>query len=335
MKKVDFEAHLYSPALLNECFGARTEPPFYRKDDGTFYFTNDFFLNSKKHMAQLSETCEERMAIMDKFGITKQVLSCSPGIELIDDARQAVEACHEVNDWMYSFVKKHPDRFAAWAALPRQDPDAACDELERCVKEYGFVGWLTFSNYGDTHPDDDIYAKIFDKAGELGAAVYVHPTQPCSGRLSGLGPHLAGGTFGFGVDTAITVMRLILKGTFDRNPGLKLLMGHLGEALPFTLDRLEERGRVTHGKHAPAVCELLPHEYFGRNIWVTTSGQYSHASFHCTREEMGIERMLIGSDYPYAPLETCEQFERELVLSKIDKEKLFYLNAERFFGIKA
>jgi len=336
MKKVDFEAHCYSPSLLDDCFGTRTDYPYYRKDSSTFSFTKDFSIRNPTHMAQLTASCEDRVALMEKFGITMQVISCSPGIELIKDAGQAIEATREVNDWMYSLTQKRPDRFKAFAALPVQDPDAACEELERCMKELGFFGWMTFSNYGDTHPDDDQYAKIFDKAGELGAVVYLHPTQPISGRLTGLGPLLAAGVYGFGVDAATTMMRLILKGTFDRNPDLKLMLGHLGEAFPFILKRMEVRGSVTFNAkaHGPAVNELAPHEYFSKNIWVTTSGQFSLEAFNCTKEAMGIDRMLVGSDYPYEYTEDAVAFEREIVLSKIEKEKLFYLNAEKYFGIK-
>ena len=331
MKKIDFEAHCYSPALL-KYFENRTQYPYYKSKDYALFFSDDFSIKSDYKMTHLIESCEERLAVMDKFGVTMQILSCSPGIELMDDPAQAIEVAREVNDWMYSSTQKHPGRFRAFAALPVQDTAAACAELERCVKKLGFLGWLTFSNFGSTYPDDDRYAPIFDKAGELGATVYLHPTQPCDSRLTGLGAQLAAASFGFGIDTSVTLMRLILKGTFDRNPNLKMVVGHLGEIFPFILKRMAERGK--NYKRPPAVNKELPSEYFKKNIWVTTSGQYCHSAFHCTREVLGMDRILIGSDYPYEFPEECHDFERELVLSKIDKEKLFFRNAEEFFGIK-
>jgi predicted TIM-barrel fold metal-dependent hydrolase len=331
MKLIDFEAHCYSPALLKR-FSQRSQYPYYRPESHSLFLSNDFSISNEYGISHLCESCEERIAAMDKVGVTVQILSCSPGIECMEDPAQAIEATREVNDWMYSFTKKHPDRFRAFAALPIQDPVAACDELERCVRELGFLGWLTFSNYGGTYPDDDRYIPVFDKAGALGAAIYLHPTQPCGGRLTGLGPQLAAASFGFGIDTSVTLMRLILKGTFDRNPNLKLLLGHLGEVFPFILKRVAERGK--NYNRTPAVNRELPDYYFKNNIWVTSSGQYSHESFRCTQEVLGIDRILLGTDYPYELPEEGELFRNELVLSQHDREKLLFRNAEALFNIK-
>ena len=331
MKKIDFEAHCYSPALL-KYFEKRDTYPYYRPEEYNFAFSSDFGVKSEYKITRCVESCEERVAMMDEFGITMQVLSCSPGTDLIENPVEEAAVCREVNDWMYSFTQKRPDRFRAFAALPMGDIDAACAELERCMKDLKFVGWNTFSNFGNSYPDDDKYAPIFDKAGELGAAIYLHPTQPSAERLTGLGAQLAAASFGFGIDVSITLMRLILKGTFDRNPNLKMLVGHLGEIFPFILKRMTARGSIY--KRPPAVNKEIPAHYFAKNIWFTTSGQYSHESFRCTHEIMGIEHMLIGSDYPYEFPEEGYEFERELVLSQIDREKLYYRNAEEFFGIK-
>ena len=161
--------------------------------------------------------------------------------------------------------------------------------------------------------------------------VYLHPAQPGAGRLTGLGAQLAAASFGFGIDTSITLMRLILKGTFDRNPNLKLIVGHLGEIFPFILKRIAERGKAY--ERLPAVNKELPDYYFKNNIWVSTSGQYSHESFVCTKDVLGIDRILLAYDYPFEFPEDAYAFERELVLSEIDREKLLFRNAEEFFGI--
>jgi len=330
MRKIDFEAHCYSPGLL-EYFGRREKYPYYNAEEFKISFSDDFSIRNEYKLTHLKESCEERVEVMDRFGISVQVLSCSPGIELIEDPEQAIAAARDVNDWMHSFIRKYPDRFMAFAALPMQDTDVACAELERCIKELGFAGWLTFSNYGDSHPDDDRYDAVFDKAGELGAVIYLHPTQACSGRLTGLGAQLASAPFGFGMDTSTTLMRLILKGTFDRNPGLRLLVGHLGEVFPFILKRIAERSKGM--PREPAVNKELADYYFHKNIWVTTSGQYSLDSFRCTQEVLGINRILIGSDFPYEfPEEGCA-FEKELPLSRTDREKLFFRNAEALLGL--
>ncbi|MCL1829716.1 MAG: amidohydrolase family protein [Oscillospiraceae bacterium] len=333
MKRIDFEAHCYSPAAI-DCFSRRDGYPYYRPEEKALSLSDDLCIKNELKLSRLTQNCEERIELMDRFGTWMQILSSSPGIELLDDVRTATEVARETNDWMASFIKKYPKRFKAFAVLPVQDPEASSAELERCMKELGFTGWMAYSNFGLTYPDDDRYASLFDKAGELGAAVYMHPTHSVEpgGRLTGLGPHMVAAAFGFGIDTSIAIMRLILKGTFDRNPGLKLMVGHLGEIFPFILKRMVGMNKIN--KHEPAVSKELPDYYFRKNIWVTTSGQFSHESFRCTADVLGIDHILFGSDFPYESLEEIDAFNRELVLSDLDKEKLFFRNAEEYFGIK-
>ena len=331
MKKIDFEAHCYSPGLLN-LFEQRTDYPYFRPEEKTIFFSEDFSLKRDYTVSHAVENCEERIAVMDQFDISMQVLSCTPNIEIMESPAEALAEVRDVNDWMYSFMQKYPGRFQAFATLPMQDTAMACEEFERCVKELGFVGWLCFSNFGTTYPDDERYSCVFDKAGELDAVVYLHPSQPFNERLTGMGAQLAGASFGFGIDTSITLMRLILNGTFDRNPGLKMIVGHLGEIFPYIMKRMAERSK--NYKRFPAVNKEPLDYYFKNNIWVTTSGQYSHEAFHCAREVLGIDHILFGSDYPFEFPEEGYAFGRELVLSELDKEKMFFKNAEEFFNIK-
>jgi predicted TIM-barrel fold metal-dependent hydrolase len=331
MKKVDFEAHSYSPAAM-DCFSRRNNYPYYRPEEYAIYLSDDLCIRNKTKLSHLTATCEERIVTMDRFGITMQVLSSSPGIELLEDTATAIAVARETNDWMASLIRKQPGRFNAFAVLPVQDPEASCAELERCMNELGFIGWMAYSNFGFTYPDDDRYSILFDKAGELGAAIYLHPTHALEGRLTGLGPHMVAAAFGFGIDTSVTLMRLILKGTFDRNPGLKLMLGHLGEAIPFYLKRMD--GMSSINKHEPAVSKELPGYYFKNNIWVTTSGQFSHDSFRCAAGVLGINHILFGSDFPYESLEEVDDFLKELAISEKDREKLLYRNAEELFDFK-
>lgn len=328
MKRIDLEAHYY-PQSLMDYFAGRAEPPVYYPDRFELKFNDNFSIRHEYKMTHLSETGEKRIAQMDANGIDTEVLSLSPGIELLDTA-DAVEKVREANNYVYELTRKYPGRFIGFAALQTADIEEACRELERCVKELGFVGWLTFSNYGEKHLDDDEFAPLLDKAAELGAIVYLHPTHPVSGRLAGLGAELAGFPFGFGIDTSITTMRLICKGTFDRNPGLKMILGHLGEVFPFILQRMTLRLKTYH-KIAPAISRELPEYYFKNNIYVTTSGVYSHEAFQMTKDILGMDHIMAGSDYPYEKMEDVAQFLDELRLSQKERHMLLHGNAEKLF----
>lgn len=138
-------------------------------------------------------------------------------------------------------TRAHPGRLFGSAILPVKDVAAAERELERCVKEYGFVSWHTHSNYGNTAPDDPRYLPLFRNAAELGVYVYLHPQLPEGSRYAGYGFTFAGPGLGFTVDTVTTLLRMVVSGLFDEIPSLRLVLGHLGEGLPFLLDRIENR----------------------------------------------------------------------------------------------
>lgn len=330
MKIIDLEAHYYPPELMGY-FSKRTKPPIYFPDRYELKFNDNFSIKHEYKMTHLYDAPEERLKIMDENGIDTAVLSLSPGIELLDHD-SAIREIRSANEYAYSLTEKYPDRFKAFAALQTNDIDEACRELERCAKEFGFVGWLTFSNYGEEHLDDDKFKPLLDTAAKLGAIIYLHPTHPVNGRLAGLGPALAGSPFGFGMDTSITMMRLILKGTFDRNPELKMVLGHLGEVFPFILQRMTQRLQSYH-TIAPAVNKELPEYYFKNNIYVTTSGTYSYEALKLTKEILGIDKIILGSDYPYEKLNEVADYINNMPLELNEKERILFKNAEALIRI--
>lgn len=329
MKVIDLEAHYYPPELM-DYFSKRSEPPIYYPDRFELKFNDNFSIKHEYKMTHLFDSPEERLRIMDENGIDTAVLSLSPGIELLDDST-AIREIRKANEYAYELTQKYPERFKAFAALQTKDVEEACRELERCVKEFGFVGWLTFSNYGLEHLDDDKFKPLLDTAAELGATIYLHPTHPVEGRLAGLGPELAGSPFGFGIDTSITMMRLIAKGTFDRNPNLKMVLGHLGEVFPFILQRMTQR-LLSYHTILPAVNKELPEYYFKNNIYVTTSGTYSFEALELTKKILGIDRIIIGSDYPYEKLDEVATYIKNIPFSDEDKQKMLYENAMKIIG---
>ena len=195
----------------------------------------------------------------------------------------------------------HPDRFAGYAALYPKDVDGAVAELERCVKELGFKGWKTHSNFGDSFLDEKRYWPILAKAEELGVPVYLHPAAPMIPELRTYGLALAGAAFGFGIETATAMVRLILSGAFDAFPKLQIILGHYGEALPFSMQRIDHPFVRPYIKADGAAVPDLKHPpsyYLRNNLWVSTSGNYLPAAFTCTKEALGIDKIVLGHRPP-------------------------------------
>ena len=216
-----------------------------------------------------------------------------------------------------------------YAALAPKDPLQAADELERCVKELGFVGWNTHSNFGDSYLDDKKYLPILARAAKLGVPVYLHPTVPAIPQVKGYGFALAGAPFGFGLETALCMMRLIYSGVFDIYPNLKVILGHLGEGLPFAFKRIDWAYERPFDPAARPKLSRKPSEYLKENVLVTTSGNHFKPAFMCTYETLGVENILLGTDYPYEDLEECIEFLESLPLPQSEKEAIYLANARR------
>ena len=329
VKRIDLENHFYDQCLI-DALGRRKEPPRYDPANDRILWTANIQMPQGELLQRLLEVGEERLALLEREGITHAVLSCSPGAEQLDPA-DSVAVCQATNAALYRLTQLHPGRLLGSAILPVKDVDAAIQELERCVKEYGFVAWHTHSNYGNTAPDALRYRPLFRKAAELGVYVYLHPQLPEGSRYEGYGFTFAGPGLGFTVDTVTTLLRMVVSGLFDEIPGLKLVLGHLGEGLPFLMDRIENRIKFLPN---PAIqCRRELHEYFQRNIWVTTSGNMSPAAFRCTRDVLGMDHILFATDYPYESVADMMAFLRGIPLNEEDYAKLYYRNAETALGI--
>lgn len=319
MKKYDFEAHFYIPEYTGDIDPVKAR----ERNRGLPPEKQNPFLD---HVLDLDS---RRLAVMDECGIDVQVISFSTGISRLP-AEKAVPLCRTINDRLYEAVQKHPTRFAAFAQLPEQDPDAACRELERCMTQLGFWGWNTFSNYGKKHVDDPEYFPILQTASELGAVVYLHPDFPREDpRYNGWGVELLGG-LGYTLDTATTITRLICAGVFDRLPELQMILGHLGEGIPFYLDRMGAKSPTPESR-LPALNRQDFHYYFDHNIWVTTSGNYSVPSYLCTRDVLGKDRILFASDYPYERAQKAVEFVNGLPISEEEREAVYSGNARKAF----
>jgi len=341
MKKIDFEVHFATQEWIDALYQNQTYPRMVedkKANTRRLYFTEtagEPF--SDVLLGRLLDTGENRLKDMDDAGIDKQVLSLTaPGIEQFDP-KIGARLAQQSNDALADVIGRHPDRYAGFAALPANDPDAAVNELERVVKDLGLIGWKTHSNYGNAYLDDKRFWPILAKAEELEVPIYLHPTAPMITQLQTYGFALAGAPFGFGIETAMVMMRLILSGVFDAFPKLKIILGHLGEGLPFILQRIDFPYVRPHFKNDPAARPELgkkPSEYILNNVFVTTSGNYLPPAFMCTKEVLGSDRILLATDYPYEEASECMNFLEGLPLSQTEKEKVYYRNAG-IFGVNA
>ncbi|MCX5947173.1 MAG: amidohydrolase family protein [Cyanobacteria bacterium] len=289
----------------------------------------------QKMVGLLSDFLEKRIPEMDKGGLDMQVLSLnSPGIQAESDRQVAISNSMLVNDFLMSLIAQHPGRFAGWAALPLQDPKAAADELERTVTQFGFCGALINGHcqgkYLD-HPDFDV---VWERAAALDVPIYLHPAPAVDVAHVYQGhEELVGPIWSWGVDTGTQAMRIILGKVFDRHPTAKLILGHMGELLPYSLWRMDSRWERDN-RHGIELGLGRPSDYVRRNIYITTSGVASAQPLLCALLAMGADHILIGTDYPFEGISVATEFLRGAPISEIDKAKIAHQNAERILHLK-
>ncbi len=273
-----------------------------------------------------------RIAAMDAVGIDVAVLSHTAPAPEVLAPRVATVVARDSNDKLAEAIDRHPTRYLGFATLGVREPEVAVKELERCVKELGFKGWNTHSNFGDSYLDNKRYWPLLGKAEELGVPIYLHPTFPIIQQLTEYGLALAGPSFGFGIETSIVMMRLILSGVFDAFPKLTIILGHYGEALPFLLKRVDRsflQYHVPKGSGSMPAIKKRPSEYLAENLYVTTSGNFLAAAFHCTQEALGMDRICLGTDYPFETTTEIDGFLGTVGMSPEDEAKLYEENPKR------
>lgn len=287
--------------------------------------------------AVLGDTGAGRIADMDANGIDMQVLSITNATQYIP-APDAIDLAKNANNRMAEAVKANPDRFAAFATLPLADPKAAADELKRTVNELGFKGAL-ISGRPSAEPvflDDPRYAPVLEAASRLDVPIYTHPGFPYlevfKAYYDRLDPLVSTrlGTFGWGwhSEVGVQIVHLILSGTFDKYPNLKLIAGHWGEMVPFFLQRLDE-GLSKEATKLPRNIS----EYFKEHIYVTPSGMFTYPQLKFTLEVLGADRLMYSVDYPFLGNENARTFLENAPISQQDKEKIAHVNAERLLKL--
>jgi len=277
---------------------------------------------------ELLNISNTRVAAMNEAGIDMQVLSLTmPGCQGLD-AATAVKVARDANDRMAAAASAHPGRFAAFAALPTPDVGASVKELERAVKQLGFKGTMINGHTNGEFLDDKKFWPIFEAAQALDVPVYLHPRDPhpvAKVYFTGY-EELASAAWGFTMDTVSHFLRLIFAGVFDAYPKLTMILGHLGEGLPFYLDRLEDHTCLATKRLGlkKTVAEVMY-----ENVIVTTSGNFSPAAFQCTRDVLGIDKIIFSVDWPYESNKLGVEFLKRLALAPAELEMLAHGNAER------
>ncbi|MFP5205938.1 MAG: amidohydrolase family protein [Acidobacteriota bacterium] len=321
MRTIALEEHITTPAL-QEAFAA-----------GTRGAPSEYVRTIQEKLLDLGAG---RIADMDAAGIDMQVLSLA--VAELDrlEPSTATALAREANDLMAAAVRAHPTRFAAFAALHLREPEKAAAELERCVRTLGCKGALVNGTSAGLFLDDPRFTPFWEAAHSLGVPVYLHPAPPpgpvqqayFSGLPDNVAFFLSTAAWGWHVETGLHVLRLIVSGLFDRYPGLQLIIGHMGENLPFSLARADTilaRGRLPL-QHPVA-------HYAHHHLHITTSGYFTVPPLLCALQVFGSGRILFSVDYPYSSNAQGRAFLDALPLSPDDRRKIAHANAERLLQL--
>ena len=329
VRTVTVEEHCLTPELRAE-LGAQVHPyyPVHRWPPAL--------------EARLADIGEGRIAEMDESGIDVQVLSTAqPGLEHIT-ADRAIPVARAFNEGIAEAIAAHPGRFAGFAALPSADPDASAVELAHSVGELGLCGAMVNGRTLERFLDDEFFWPIFESAEALGVPLYLHPMPPpqavydayYSGFGDEVGFALCAGAFGWHIETGLHALRLMLAGVFDRFPALQVILGHMGEVLPFMIERASAVLARTNALGPIATrMQLSPAEYFNRNCYISTSGFFTDPPLLCALDVIGPDRILFAVDHPFGDNATGRRFLDEAAISEQDRAKIAHQNADRLLGL--
>ena len=291
---------------------------------------------------RLLDVQDTRLREMDKHGVEMMILSLNaPAVQAIHDVKQAIAVAQQANDALAAEVRKRPDRFASFAALPMQDPEAAAAELTRCVKELGMVGALVngFSQSGTAdnviYYDVPQYRPFWRTVEVLDVPFYLHPRNPLLGWTRQYEGHswLLGPNWAFAAETAVHALRLIGSGLFDEHPGLKIVLGHLGEGIPVQLWRIDGRNGWMKAPHKYPAKHGVGH-YFRKHFHVTTSGNFHTPSLVNAMTELGADRVMFSVDWPFEDVGEGAGWFDAAEISEADRVKIGRESAVKLFKLK-
>jgi 2,3-dihydroxybenzoate decarboxylase len=315
VRKIALEEHFLSPGLVDYWRPTMTE---VAPERGEYFFRN------------LTDFGELRLQSMDDAGIARSVLSIAgPGVQTERDVATATRRARESNDFLAREIEKRPDRYSGFAHLAMQDARSAADELERCIRELNFCGAMINGHTHGQYLDDAAFHTFWERADELGAVIYLHPADPVAqpSVLSGY-KVLMRPMWGWGFETGSHALRLVVGGHFDRFPRSRLMLGHLGETLPFLLWRFDSRAQF-HGLK----LKKPPSEYIRENVIVTTSGMCSAEPLKCALAALGQDRVMFGADHPFESAPEAGEFLDQVPLADELRTDIAFNNAVKHLGL--
>jgi 5-carboxyvanillate decarboxylase len=318
-------------ALLEK--GANLDPGFVGQWS---YFLGDN-PRSKGIVSRLQDLGEQRIRDMDETGIARQILSLTnPGVQIFE-AETGTALATAFNDQLAEAIRKRPDRFSGLAAIAPQNPAAAAKELERGVRKLGLKGAIINSHTQGQYLDNPKFWDIFAAAESLDVPIYLHPSTPSARMYAPFAEWgLEGAIYGFAIETSLHLLRIIFAGVFDRFPRLRLVVGHLGEGLPYWFFRIDffHAANVASGRYANVKkLKKKPSEYIKDSVWVTTSGMAWEPPILYCQKVLGVDRVLYAMDYPYQFVPAEVRVTDDLPINDADKKKLYQSNAESVFRL--
>ncbi|MDB5754539.1 MAG: amidohydrolase family protein [Massilia sp.] len=339
----------YKRIATEEAFAPKEMFDIYRKilagpdPDPGFVSLLGFYMSSQsdraKHIIRcLGDLDQIRLQHMDETGIDRQVIALtSPGVQIMDEAT-AVSFAKVANDELAEACRRHPTRFSGMIAVAPQNPREAAKEIERGIQQLGLTGVIINSHTHGEYLSDPKFWEIFEAAEANDTPIYLHPNTPPRNMIQPFFEcGLDGAIYGFGVETGLHALRIITAGVFDRFPKLQMVIGHMGEALPFWAYRLDYMHQATVRSNRYETVKALkkkPSDYLKENFYITNSGMAWEPAIKFTQETLSVDRVLYAMDYPY-------QYAAEEVvaldgmkMSAEDKKKFFQTNAEKVFKLK-
>jgi 2,3-dihydroxybenzoate decarboxylase len=315
VKKIALEEHFLSPGLED----------YWKTTAGEI--TPDVY---RTIVARLGDFGDARLEAMDRGGIARAVLSMSgPGVQIEPDTATAIRLARESNDFLAGQVQRLPDRYSGFAHLPMQDAVAAADELERTMRDLGFVGAMINGHTNGQYLDHPSLHPFWERVEALGALIYLHPADPVAPMPSLAGVYgLRRATWEWGVETGSHALRLVFSGHFDRFPRSTLALGHLGEMLPYLLWRFDSRAKLYGVELARP-----PSHYIKSNIVVTTSGMFSAEPLNCAIAALGSDCVMFSGDYPFESLEEAGHFMDHVALPDDVRADIAFNNAKRILNL--
>jgi len=315
VKKIALEEHFLSPGLVDIWRPTMADVPAP---------------SSMSLTTTSPEFGDLRLETMDKAGIEKAALSISgPGVQAVRDPAMATRLAHEANDFLAEQIHKRPSRYAGFAHVAVQDAKAAADELERCTCELKFCGAMINGHTNGLYLDDRSFDPFWERAQALGAVIYIHPTDPVQPApvLNGV-PGLRRSTWEWGFETGSHALRLVFSGLFDRFPKARIMLGHMGETLPYLLWRFDSRAKLYNVKLGKP-----PSQYIKDNILVTVSGVFAAEPLRCALDALGRDKVMFAADYPFEDALEAGHFMDTVPLSDAERADVAYNNAAKLFRL--